>query len=84
VSKEPPRAPFDTFRILARFQDLGQAPNTGREADYEDGNHQILGDDKLIIIGHSFGSFLVSLYASSHRRKGTRTTEKGRWEEEIK
>lgn len=59
--------PFDRFTSPNRYQNLTELDRTlglgAQVADIER-IRQILGEEKLILIGHSFGGFLASLYAA--------------------
>ncbi len=59
--------PFDRFNSTNVYQNMTTLERTlGLGAQIADIERirQILGDDKLIIIGHSWGGFLASLYAA--------------------
>ncbi len=59
--------PIDTFSSASVYQNMTALDETlgigAQLADIER-IRQILGDDQLILIGHSFGGFLASLYAA--------------------
>ncbi len=59
--------PIDTFsssNFYKNMMALDETLGIGAQLADIERIRQILGDDKLIIIGHSFGSFLASLYAA--------------------
>ncbi len=59
--------PIDTFSSTNYYQNmkaLDQTLGIGAQVADIERIRQILGEEKLIIIGHSFGGFLASLYAA--------------------
>ncbi|MEM7115846.1 MAG: alpha/beta hydrolase [Chloroflexota bacterium] len=58
--------PFDTFSgtYVENLTNLEQSLGLGAQISDMERIRQILGEEKLIIIGHSFGAFIASLYAA--------------------
>jgi len=59
--------PFDTFASQNMYENMTNLDKTlglGAQIADIDRIRQILGEEKLIIIGHSWGGFLASLYAA--------------------
>ncbi len=55
---------FDSPNTYENMQRLDQTLGLGAQIADIERIRQILGDDKLILIGHSWGGFLASLYAA--------------------
>ncbi|NOH01987.1 MAG: alpha/beta fold hydrolase [Chloroflexi bacterium] len=55
---------FDSPNIYENMQTLDRSLGLGAQIADIERIRQILGDDKLILIGHSWGGFLASLYAA--------------------
>ena len=55
---------FESKNMYENMQTLDQTLGLGAQIADIERIRQILGDDKLILIGHSWGGFLASLYAA--------------------
>jgi proline iminopeptidase len=55
---------FDSSDYMANLTRLDQALGLGAQIADIERIRQLLGEEKLILIGHSFGGFLASLYAA--------------------
>ena len=64
--------PFDRFAATGYYKNLVTLESTlGIEAQLKDIERvrQVLGDDQIILMGHSFGAFLAALYAAEYPDK---------------